>query len=101
MAYGLSKSSLSLLLDYLTSRKQGVKIGSSYSVWNEIKRDVRQGSILGPFLFDVFINIFMFIEKNEVFNFADFNTTYDCGEDLSNILENLMHDIKILYEGLE
>ena len=37
-AYGLSKSSLSLLLDYLTSRKQRVKIGSSYSVWNEIKR---------------------------------------------------------------
>ena len=34
-AYGLSKSSLSLLLDYLTSRKQRVKIGSSYSVWND------------------------------------------------------------------
>ena len=47
-AYGLSKSILSLLLDYLTSRKQRVKIGSSYSVWNEIKRDVPQGSILGP-----------------------------------------------------
>ena len=27
-AYGLSKSSLSLLLDYLTSRKQRVQIGS-------------------------------------------------------------------------
>ena len=31
-AYGLSKSSLSLLLDYLTSLKQRVKIGSSYSI---------------------------------------------------------------------
>ena len=44
-AYGLSKSSLSLLLDYLTSRKQRVKIGSSYSIWNKIKRGVPQGSI--------------------------------------------------------
>ena len=43
--YGLSKSNLSLLLDYLTSRKQRVKIGSSYSVWNEIKRGVPQGSV--------------------------------------------------------
>ena len=44
-AYGLSKTSLSLLLDFLTSRKQKVKIGSSYSMWSEIKRAVPQGFI--------------------------------------------------------
>ena len=100
-AFGLSKSSLSLLLDYLTSRKQRVKIGSSYSTWNEIKRRVPQGSILGPLLFNPFINdIFMFIEKTEICNFADDNTIFDCVEDLSNILENLKHDVKILLKWL-
>ena len=79
-ASGLRKSSLSLLLDYLTSRKQRVKIGSSCSLWNEIKIGIPRRSILGPRLFNVFINdIFMFIEK-----------------DFSNILDNLKHDIKIL-----
>ena len=74
-----------------------MKIGSSYSVWNEIKTSVPQGSILGPLLFNVFINdIFMFIEKSEICNFADDNNIYDCGKDLPNILENLKHDIKIL-----
>ena len=34
-------------------------------------------------------------EKNEIYNFADDNTIYDYGEDLSNILENLKHDMKI------
>ena len=64
---------------------------------NEIKRGVPKESILGPLLLNVFINdIFMFIEKTEVCNFADDNTIYDCGEDLSNILENLKHDLKIL-----
>ena len=74
-----------------------MKIGSSYSIWNEIKRGVPQGSILGPLLFNAFINdIFMFIEKIEICNFADDNTIYDCGEDLSNVLENLKHDLKML-----
>ena len=65
--YGLSKSSWNLLLDYLTSRNQRVKIDSSYSLWNRIKRGVPQGSVLGPLLFNTVINdIFMFIEKSEI-----------------------------------
>ena len=38
----------------------------------------------------------MLIEKSEILNFADDNTIYDCGEELSNILENLKHGMKIL-----
>ena len=65
--YGLSKSSWNLLLDHLTSRNQRVKIGSSYSSRNGIKRGIPQGFVLGPLLFNTVINdIFMFIEKSEI-----------------------------------
>ena len=71
-AYGLVKSSLSLLLDYLTSCKERVEIRSSNSLWNEIKKCVPQGSILGPLLFNVIINDnLIFIGKSETCNFAD------------------------------
>ena len=38
----------------------------------------------------------MFIEKSEICNSVDDNAIYDPDEDLSSILENLKHDMKIL-----
>ena len=96
---GVDKDSLRLLLDYLTRRKQRTKIGSSFSSWCHINTVVPQRSILGPLLFNIFINdLFFSIQKSEVCNFADDNTFF-CGEknldlgflnlnsDLSNVMD--------------
>ena len=45
-AYGLDKTSLHLLRDYLSNRKQRTKIGSSFSDWWDIICGVLQASIL-------------------------------------------------------
>ena len=94
-AYGLDTNSLRFIFDHLSSRKQRTKIGSAYSNWSKVLRGIPQGSILGPLLFNIFINdIFFFIEKSEICNFADDNTLYSCDRNLLRIKENLTFDMK-------
>ena len=93
-AYGVGKAALNLISNYLSHRKQRTKIGSSYSDWYEIVRGVPQGSILGPLLFNIFINdLFLFIEKANICNFADDNSIYSCTKNLRTVLKNLKHDM--------
>lgn len=74
-AYGMSEDAVKLMASYLSDRKQQIKIGTVVSSWAEINKGVPQGSILGPLLFNVFINdIFYFIQKGTLYNYADDNT---------------------------
>ena len=76
-AYGFEKSACNFVFDYLTERKQRTKVDGEYSNYRTPKYGVPQGSILGPLLFNLFMNdIFYFINESQLANYADDTTAY-------------------------
>ena len=89
-AYGFSNQALRSLQSYLCNRFQRSIINGSFSSWNEMITGVPQGSILGPLLFNIFLNdIFLFISKCQLCNYADDNTLYKSGKNMQKIKNDL------------
>ena len=98
-AYGFNQDALKFIRSYLKNRKQRTKVGSAYSKWQEIKHGVPQGSILGPLLFNIFLNdIFYFIKDICIANYADDNTPYATNKDITNLLKTLERETNILLD---
>ena len=74
-AYRLSFDTVTFLNSHLKDRKQNVTINNIFSEFENILSGVPQGSILGPILFNIFLNdLFLCIKKLDLHNFADDNT---------------------------
>ena len=96
-AYGFEKSALNFIYDYLTERTQRTKVGGEYSKMRTLKYGVPQGSILGPLLFNLFINdIFYFLKESKLANYADDTSTYLSKEGIFPFLHALKSETSIV-----
>ena len=70
---------------YFTNRQRAL-VNSNFSIWKNIVSGVSQRSILDPLLFSIFLNdLFIFVEKSDLSNYAGNNTLYSSDNDLEQV----------------
>ena len=78
-AYGFDKNSLEVMRNYLSNHWQRTKINTTFSSWSALLKGVPQGSVLGPILFNIFLNdLFLVLKDTDVCNFADDTSPHAC-----------------------
>ena len=100
-AYDFNMDALKLILSYLTNREQATCINSIYSMFQEISSGVPQGYILGPIIFNIFVNdLLLFLVNCNVHNYADDNTISSFPNSINDLVKKLEKETNLALSWL-
>ena len=89
-ASGFSVNAVTFFYSYLKRRTQNIKINNTHNVFQVLLSGVPKCSILGPLLFNIFINdLYLWITKTDLLNFADDNTITAAERTIENLISKL------------
>ena len=94
--YGFDRNALEVIRNYLSNRWQRTKINTTFSYWSALLKGVPRGSVLGPILFNIFLNDLFFVLKDTDFcYFADDTSPHACDISLDELLMHLERDFAL------
>ena len=90
-------TALNLIFDYLTGKKQRVKINFTFSSYEDLFQGTPHRSVLERILFNLFLcDLYLFVDELILRSYAVDNTPSVCSENVSVILEKL-GDVRYLF----
>ena len=93
---------INLVTNYLSAKQQRVRLSGQHSSMKTIMKDVPQGSILGPILFNIFFNDLSYaIDECTLFTYADDTQLFKSAEDIDQVEHAINADLKKVDEWYE